>query len=68
MKDEEGEVVKEFLSSCSLMLTAMNKDRRHGTGARPQVMGTRGQGSGGRHRVQRPAVVGGARGGVRRRK
>ena len=62
--------MKEFISSCSLMLTAMNKDRRHGTGGRPQVMGTRGQvqGSGGRDRVQRPVVVGGARGGVRRRK
>ena len=47
----------------SLMLTAINKDRRQGVGTKqPQTTGTRGQSSGGGARIPAPRSVGGARG------
>lgn len=55
-------VYKMIFLFSSLMLTAINKDRHHGTGPRQsQTTGTRGQSSGGGARITAPRPVGGAR-------
>lgn len=59
-----GYKMDDLLTSyISLMLTAINKDRRQGVGTKqPQTTGTRGQSSGGGARIPAPRSVGGARG------